>query len=718
MEENEKKIKKAPGFYKKILNQEALEKKYLKYLEVPIDKEFIESCYEKAEEGLKLRTDLDETEVKRLKLLAAAIKKNKKGPLNLLPLGIAAAVIAGLVIFFSIFANPLLQKALETGLEAIFEARVNANGFKISLLKFEIGMNGLTIADRDKPMKNLIQFSTMHIKLKPEAVMRGKIFIEEIRADSIRFGTDRTVSGALPGKPPKTTEKQIISIPVLFDLENFDAMALLNQEYGKLQTSKLYDSAIDAYNTSAAKWKAEQVSAMARVNELKERSEPFLKININDYKTLDANTIEQIRTVINDINAMVNTVKAAQDDLTRMVSGVQDDINTAIALEQSAVNAFTSDFNHLRSYLDLSGGAAYEVLEPIVRSILTDAAETYIAYGGRALEILEKVKELQAKLPESSPKPEKKEKFRGRDVVFPVRQFPRFFLGVLATDVMTPAAWHWSFDLRGVSSDPDLSGTATSLALSLNEAGGGLSRSGAFNGTADFRSNAKERFNAAVSGGGFPVDVSKDLGKIGIGGFSGGASFKVNASGNTDGSFAMGGDISLAQAKLLNAANTFTQAADEAIRQVGNVDLGIRYEHVVSGRDSFSLTTNFTDILKDAMARIVDKFRKQAEDALEKALREKIGQYIDGRFVSKEELDLVFRAIRGDKSAVDDLKDTLDKKKTELEDKIKSAATEAVQQVVDDAKQQGQQALQDVLKGQTPTITAPSLPAINNPLKR
>jgi len=741
-----KKIKKAPGFFKKILTEGLLEKNYLRHIEQPDDKAFLRSCYTEDGESLLIRQDLDGKEVKRLKLLKKAINQNRKFAVNLLPLGFVAALIAGLVIFFTIFANPLLQKALETGLEAVFEAKVNADNFRISLFKFEIAMNSLTIADRDRPMKNLIQFSTMRIKLKPQAVLRGKVFIEEIRTDHIRFGTDRTVSGALPGMGPKEQKpKEEITIPPLVDLKNFDAMALLNQEYGKLQTPKLYDTAIGAYDTAVAKWKGEQEAAMARIAELQTRAQPLLKINVNDYKVQDLKTlqqtVEQIRATINDVNAMVSTVQAAQGDVNRMVSGVQDDINTARALEQSARNAFTEDFNHLRSYLDLGSGALMDVIEPIIKDILTESAETYLSYGERALEVLEKVKEMQAKLPKSDPKP-KVEKFKGRDVVFPTRQYPRFFLGILATDVLTPKNWHWGFDLRGVSSDPDLSGAPTTLVLSLAESGDGLKRTGAFNGRADFRSNASERFNADLSGGGFPVDISAGLSRIGVGGLSGGASFKVNASGRTNGGFTGGGGVSLVQAKLSNPSNTFAQAADEAIQQVKSVDLGIQYEHVVSGRDRFSVTTNFGDIFKDALARIVSQYRKQAEDALEKALREKIEQYIDGKFVSKEDLDAVFRLMRGDKSAVDDLRNTLDRKKTELENKLKEAGQQAVdelkqqaqqavdeakqqaQQVVDETKQQaqqaGQQAVQDLLQGQTPSapsVTPPSItpPAITPP---
>ena len=701
-----------PGFYRKQISEEKLEKRYVKYIEVPVDKDFIKSCYQAQGDKLHIRTDLDEAEVKRLKELKKAIKNNKKSAVNVLPLFITAALVAGIIFFFTVMATPLIKRAFEAGMELIFEARVNAENFRISLLKFEIAMNGLTIADRDEPMKNLIQFSKMRIKLKPEAVLRGKVYVEEIRADNIRFGTDRTVSGALPDKPPKEKKPtEAINIPPLVNLSNFDPMDLLNQEYDKLQTPKLYAAAWEAYDEAVARWKSEREAATARIAELQKQAEPFLKINVNDFRTLDANTVAQIRALINDINAINSTVQAAQNDVARMVTNIQGDIETARSLEQSARNAFAADFNHLRSYLDLGSGTALEVVEGIVMNLLTASAKTYLAYGERALEILEKLKTIQAMIPKSAPKPAKAGKFKGRDVVFPAKQYPKFFMGILATDVLTPSSWHWGFDLRGVSSAPDVSNTVTTLALGLEEAGDGLKRNAAFNGQADFRSNARERFNAELSGGGFPVDVSASLSKAGIGGFSGGASFKLNAAGNTDGSFAGGGAISLLQAKLTNPANTFAQAADEAIRNVSSVDLGIRYEHIISGKDRFSVTTNFGDILKDALARIVAQYIKRAQDELEKALRAKIEQYIDGKFVSKEELDLVFRALRGDKSAVDELKNTLDRKKTELENKIRSTADQAV----DEAKQQGQQAVQDILQGNAPS---PNLPSIPNPFRR
>jgi len=58
-----------------------------------------------------------------------------------------------------------------------------------------------------------------------------------------------------------------------------------------------------------------------------------------------------------------------------------------------------------------------------------------------------------------------------------------------------------------------------------------------------------------------------------------------------------------------------------------------------------------------------------------------------------------------------ELRNTLDRKKTELKNRIRSTADQAI----NEAKQQGQQAVQDILQGNTPS---PSLPGIPNPFRR
>jgi flagellar biosynthesis/type III secretory pathway protein FliH len=86
-------------------------------------------------------------------------------------------------------------------------------------------------------------------------------------------------------------------------------------------------------------------------------------------------------------------------------------------------------------------------------------------------------------------------------------------------------------------------------------------------------------------------------------------------------------------------------------------------------------------------------------DEIEALLRQRITEYIDGRFLSKEELDLLFASARGDRDAANQLKNALTNKKDEFEQRAKSAADSAIQQGKDEAAKQAEQAIQNVLPG-------------------
>jgi len=710
--ENEKKQNtvKAPGPFKKPLKKNKLDKKYAKYIEHPQDKQFLYSCFELKDDIYNIRGDLTKDDVKKLKGLLKVVKDNKKSPVKLIPIAFAASITVAVILFFTIFANPLLERAMEMGFEAAFEARSNVDNLRLSLVPLRIAIGGITVANRDKPMTNLFQMGKIEIRIKTQAILRGKVYIEEIRADTIRFGTERKVSGSLPGKPPREkkekVEKEKSDEPPLVDLKNFDAMALLNQEFDKLSTPKLYDEAISFYDEMSTKYKAQVDSSTAKVNELRSVTEPLLKINVNDIRD-----VQTIRSTIDKITTAMNTVQSAANDVTTIANGIESDINRARRMESNARNAITSDINHLKSYIDPGSGAAFAAVEPFIREALSSAANQYLDYGIMALQVLDELKAQSASKPkkkkEEKPKKEPKVVFKGRDVIFPTVTYPAFYLGVLASD-FTIDTWNWSFDLRNISSDPDLTyrldsnKPAITLDFGAKEESGNM-RNVIFNGKADIRTESKERFNALVTGKGFPVSLGEQLSGLGVGGLKGTSDFTVQMVGQPDGGFSSGGDIRINQAALVNPSGTIAEAIDVAIRQAGNINLGMQYIHKINQNDEFKITSNIADLFAKALRSIAEAYVKKAMDEIEKALRQKIDQYIDGRFVSKEDVDTLFKIVRGDKSAVDQMKNSLNAKKEEFEKKLKDQATDAANKVI-----------KDNLPANTPKLPAntPKLPGL------
>jgi hypothetical protein len=411
----------------------------------------------------------------------------------------------------------------------------------------------------------------------------------------------------------------------------------------------------------------------------------MFNIDIRDVQAV-TRTVNEINTMIQDVNTMITTVQTAANDAANMVRGIEDDINLVRELEQSARTAITDDINHLKSYIDITSGSALAALEPSIREVLSDTAELYLDYGILALEVIEKMVADAAAKPKKE-KPEKVAAFKGRDVVYPTRDYPAFYLGVMASDITDPnQQWNWAFDLRDISSNPNLTNRPVTLKFDVREERGSRRQVG-FNGSADFRTNPRDRFTVDVDGSGFPVNMGDTLSKVGINGFDANAAFSFNLAGRTDGGFSTGGDVAFRQAALRNPQGTIAKALDTAIQGAGHVDLGIQYHHWIGRADEFQMTTNILDLLAAALKRIVQEYAQRAMDEIERVLREQIAKYIDGRFVSKDELDVLFRLARGDKAALDDLKNILDDKKAEMEARVR-ALTDQGRAVVEQAVQQ------------------------------
>jgi uncharacterized protein (TIGR03545 family) len=703
--------KKVPGMFRKPYSEKRFNKKLLKFIEQPGDREFLVSVFDLRDGVYTLKETLakplgeeasaeeknarDRT-VKRLAILAKAIKVNRQGVVKILPLTAFAVLVTALVIFFSFLIDPVLEGLLEKGLENVFEARCDVDKFHLGLIRFRIGIESVTVANRDEPMKNLFETGKLEIRLRPQAVLRGKVYIEELRADSLRFGTPRTVSGAIPEYAARiAARREKPTAPPIVDLSNFDAMGLLNREYDKLASPKAFQSAVSAYDEAKTRWENQYTRANEQVAELQTAIQPILNINISNIRS-----VEEVTKIVSDINTLVGSVENARNEVEAIVDGVQKDIDTAQNLERTAREALQGDIDHLKSYLDLGSGNALKALEPSIREILSDEIEQYITYGQRALEAFEKIKALQARIPKSEPKP-KEPVFRGRDVAFPTQAYPAFYLGEMASD-FTLGGWNWGFDLLSVSSDPDLTTRPTELKLALTEEGS-YGRMARFDGSADFRTNAQQYFSAAVTGDNFPLDLRGDLSAVGIGGFSGAVGFNANLSGGQGGSAAGGGGVDIKEPRLIDPEGTIAEVISEVLTDRNSVNLAVQFEHNPGRDDNFSVTTNIGDLISAALRRAVERYLRQAEAAIERAVREKLSAYLDERWVSREDLDSIFAALKGDTAAVDRLKSSLEEKKNEAERKIRGVAEEAINKAEEEARRQAEdaanKALQNILPG-------------------
>jgi len=662
-----------PPLFRKSIAENEFEKKFLHYIELPKDKELLRSSFILQDGFYRLNDGLDAMALRKLRVLAKAIKSNR-GFVKIGPLVLSTVFAACLVVFGLIFMNPLLEGAIESGLSAAFEARVEVTGLRFDPFRMRIGMAAIKVADRDKPMTNLFETGSAELRLNPSAILRGKVYIEEASVASVLFGTARAFSGALPGyqqkiKPMKASKPA--GAP-LVDLKNFSAQSLLEREKAKLKSNQAYDDAAAAYTEAATRWSAQRESARKSVADLKATSAAVLSINAKGLESVQA-----VSTALQDVRAAISSVKAVGQQTGDVVKGIQTDVDKAASLEKLARSAAADDLKRLKSYIDPRSGAAMEAIEPSLREILSDSAERYLDYGARALEIAAKLKKGGTK-DRPAPRPVST---RGRDIRYPASEYPAFWLGLFGADFSVDGA-RWQITLKELSSDPNLVPEPVTLAVSVSTA----THEVVFHGVADLRDAARDLFVIDLTGKGLPVDLGSSLKDVGVGGFTGTAACSLHGSGNASGSVSAKSDIHIADGRLFEPSGTIAQAIAQATESVGSIDVGVAYEQVGSGSPRFAITTNLDSLVGAALAATADRYARKAEAELDAAFRNYTGTELEGKLGAKDGAKdgatTLLSAAKGDKTAVDSLGASLDAKKVELENRASALAKDAAADVL------------------------------------
>jgi hypothetical protein len=306
--------------------------------------------------------------------------------------------------------------------------------------------------------------------------------------------------------------------------------------------------------------------------------------------------------------------------------------------------------------------------------MLTDKTQRYIYYGQRGLEVVNKLKASTAE--SSAEKKKLASATRGRDVIFPSAALPRFRLGLLASNFKA-GDQDWNIELREVTSEPDLVPNPTTLLIAMKRG----SVQAKADVVADLRSSSAEAFAVNVTGSRLPIDLGNSLSGIGLGGFTGRADAALEMHGEKKGGVTADAEIDVRDSAASEAKGKLGQAIAEALASVDAVELTVGYTKPKGEDADFSLDTNLDKIIAKVVRDLAERYAKQAADKLEKAVRDYVAKELEGKFVSKEQLDLLLAAAKGDDAAAASLRKAVDDKRAELEGRAKAITDEATAKV-------------------------------------
>ena len=289
-----------------------------------------------------------------------------------------------LVVFWVIFGNWLVKRALEAGGTAAARAKVEIDHVRISLWQSRLTIYGLTIASPSEALKNTMQADQLDADFETLPLLRKKFIVDHLAATGLRFGTPRTTDGRVkqpalspvtaadgqtaagvsphPSGPSKTAE----AIETLSDRLNFP---ILNLATGKLDVGTLDPSRL---STAAA---ARALQARA------DSSQKAWTAAFNDLHT--GPTVDSAVALANRLKGAKPTDLTAVNNARRMLSLLSQAKDKVDALGRG-IAAGASDLQHGVAGLDSAKARDLGLARSLVKLPALDASQIGAAVFGPA----------------------------------------------------------------------------------------------------------------------------------------------------------------------------------------------------------------------------------------------------------------------------------------------------------------------------------------------
>lgn len=372
----------------------------------------------------------------------------KKGPV-LATLG--AVLLLWAFVFF--FFDPVLKRGLIAGGQAAAGAKVEIGSVRSKWLKGTLEIKGIAVADREEPMKNLVELSRVAFQLDTSAALRGKGVVREAALEGLRLGTARKTSGAIRNPPPPSALSAAIQrqiAPAKSKAIEVKSNAVGEVDAAKLQGLKKLDETKAKAAEIEKRWKGKADEAKAIEKEAKDIADSLKSIGGNDILKKAAAAADAQKR----IKALIARVDAQKAE-------AQKDIAEAQSLMKEADELRKQDLNGLLAAAGLPTLDSQDLARRLLGAQTASRLTT-------AMKWMRLAREKAAARKAANPPPPPRR--AGVNVEFPrAHTYPQYLLenakisGTL--DGMMGGALDLKGVLDGVTSNPKLYGKPATLTL-------------------------------------------------------------------------------------------------------------------------------------------------------------------------------------------------------------------------------------------------------------
>ena len=671
---------KIPKPFKDEYTGKRFEREILKRIFIESSRKLVLSLYILGEDGLyRLKSPLTKEEIRKLADLGKSVRKNK-GAVRTVKIAVLLTVTGGIVAFGLFFKNPLAERTLERGLESLFEAKADVNGMNFAPLRGRLSLQSLTVADRDRPLRNLFVLGRTTAALNMEELVRGSIVIEEVTSSGVDWNTEREKSGALPGADPETGSEPADDAAegeseISFNLPELDPKELVAGELENLMSIRAIEE-LDGEITEA-------VDRWTSVVESGKDSLDRLSATLNEIRSIDPKAIktaEEAKKALAAVQEGYPAVESLRYSITSASREVAAERGRLTDRKTELQRIIEADYEYIRSKVALPEGGIRELAASIAEPYLRESLGKYYDYGKRALEIVRALgRSRETDGPDGNGR-----KRMSRLVPFPRTEYPSFLIEDMR--VSLDAAGGQEGYLEYLSSDQELTGLPTTFGYSGAHSWAGGSGTVSLDGSIDLRESADGRFALSFSSTARPLEIESLPDFTGLDDVSGTYDFTTamtmgeGAGGGTARALVRGISLSIGR------NDEVSSVLYGIVTSAREIQITADYSFSADGGTVLKVRSSLDDEIRRGIGRYIegkaDIYREQAEASLGALIGEKLR--VNDTLLS--ELVGTERLAEANVETLDSYAAVLRTKQREIESRIKELAGEEAGKLLDSIK--------------------------------
>ncbi|RMD93458.1 MAG: hypothetical protein D6814_15635, partial [Calditrichaeota bacterium] len=254
-------------------------------------------------------------------------------------LSVFALIVA---IFAYFFRDRYIEHTIEHMASNFVGARVELDGFHLSVLHLTCSWQHLQVTDPRDTWKNILETGRAEFSIEPRPLFWRRLVIRQMRLEDVRSGSRRATDGKLPpqreaankrGQKPgllakvgQSLKNQLSSLPI-FDLSALGKKLNLSGLIDSKQLASMqgYARLKTAVDSSFSHWQT-QISDPQIVQQIRELEDETRQLKLQKPKDVAGLTlqIKKIRDIQAKTRAIISKIDNTQKDLKRTFVGFQD----------------------------------------------------------------------------------------------------------------------------------------------------------------------------------------------------------------------------------------------------------------------------------------------------------------------------------------------------------------------------------------------------------